>query len=70
MQQAATFKVPEPGIVPRLGDILNSRHVYELQVGHGYTVKAHANDPEQARDVAISAGYTPLAIRPISEDAA
>jgi hypothetical protein len=65
----AQFKVPEPGVVPRLGDILNARHLFELQVGGGWTVKVHANYPDDAVAIATRAGYVPSAVRQIGDDA-
>lgn len=53
---SSEFKIPPPGIVPRLGNVLDE-HLYEIDVSGGYSVKVDAKNRTQAAAIAEREGY-------------
>jgi hypothetical protein len=57
-QQKAQLNFRTLGQTPRIGDILNSRHVYLLTDRDGWEVKVDANDMTSAIEYAAGYGFT------------
>lgn len=58
-------RIPEPGIVPVLGDILHARKLFEVRMLGDWFLKVHANDEDEVVKIARAAGYIPWTIRQI-----
>ena len=52
------FKIPPAGVRVRLGDLLKSRHLYAIGVGHGWSIEVDANNRDHAARIAEREGYT------------
>jgi hypothetical protein len=60
-------KIPEPGVRPVLGDILNARYTYRVTVLGGWELTVHANDDEDAIAVVRRNGYIPWTMYRVRE---